>query len=81
MHGLQLELVEREAGSQNTWSSDGLSPEVAIKGFAGAVLYSTNPKATIETLTETMGLSQLTEEDNVARLTTEGSSGHTTMSH
>lgn len=77
VHGLQLELVEREAGSQNTWSSDGLSPKVAIKGFAGAVLFSTNPEATIETLTGTMGLNQLSEEDNVVRLTTEGPSGHT----
>ena len=42
-HGLHLELVEREAGETNTWSFGDVTPEVAIKGFGGAILLSTQP--------------------------------------
>ncbi|WP_161878002.1 ring-cleaving dioxygenase [Alkalibacterium sp. MB6] len=68
VHGLKLELVEREAGKPNTWSNSGLSPDVAIKGFGGATLYSLNPQGTIQTLTETMGLEKIGEENGLVRL-------------
>lgn len=42
--GLRIELVEREAGPRSTWSFAGVTAEHAIKGFGGAVLYSTNPE-------------------------------------
>lgn len=77
VHGLKLELVEREAGPLNSWSTHGISEEKAIKGFSGAVLYSANPEATIQTLTDTMGLSRLTEEGSVVRLKAIGDLGNT----
>ena len=43
-HGLHLEIVEREEGELNTWSFGEVTPEVAIKGFGGATLLSTQPK-------------------------------------
>lgn len=75
VHGLKLELVEREAGPVNTWSND-ISSEVAIKGFGGAVLYSHNPEATIETLTDTMGLTRFKEENGIVRLKAAGELGN-----
>lgn len=77
VHGLKLELVEREAGPLNSWSTHGISEEKAIKGFSGAILYSANPEATIQTLTDTMGLSRLTEEGSVVRLKAIGDLGNT----
>ncbi|HLS54398.1 MAG TPA: VOC family protein, partial [Tissierellaceae bacterium] len=52
-HGLKIELVERDEANENQWSISGIGPDVAIKGFAGAVLYSIKPyetAATLETL-------------------------------
>ena len=75
-HGLQLELVERAAGQLNNWSFGEVNPEVAIKGFGGAVLYSTDPASTIETLQETMGLEKVAEEDGLVRLQAYGDIGN-----
>lgn len=66
-HGLQLELVEREKGEQNTWTQGDVTPEVAIKGFGGAILLSTNPEKTGETLQNVMGLEKVGEEDDLIR--------------
>lgn len=77
VHGLKLELVETETGEANTWSNYGLSPEVAIKGFAGAVLYSLKPADTVNTLIETMGLTKVGEENGLVRLKSEGTIGNT----
>ncbi|WP_461610961.1 ring-cleaving dioxygenase [Cytobacillus kochii] len=65
-HGLHLELVEREAGDKNTWTFNGITPDVAVKGFAGAVLYSSNGGKTGE-LIETMGLTKVAEEGAFVR--------------
>ena len=43
-HGLHIELVEREEGELNNWSFGEVTPEVAIKGFGGAVLLSAHPQ-------------------------------------
>lgn len=75
-HGLQLELVEREEGQQNNWIFGEVTPEVAIKGFGGAVLYSTDPNSTIETLQETMGLEKVAEENGLVRLKAYGEIGN-----
>lgn len=75
-HGLQLELVERAEGQPNKWTFGEVTPEVAIKGFGGAVLYSTDPEATIETLQETMGLEKVVEEDGLTRLKAYGDIGN-----
>ena len=58
-HGLHLELVEREDGENNTWSFGEVTSEVAIKGFGGAILHSTHPEKTAETLEYVMGLKKI----------------------
>lgn len=76
-HGLHIELVEREEGEQNDWTFGSVTPEVAIKGFAGATLYSTNPIATERTLTEVMGLEKIAEEGDYIRFRSSASIGNT----
>ncbi|GIN85311.1 ring-cleaving dioxygenase mhqO [Heyndrickxia sporothermodurans] len=65
-HGLHLELVEREAGNNNSWSFNGVTPEVAIKGFGGAVLYSSQPSETAKLL-EKLGLEKINEDGEYSR--------------
>ncbi len=66
-HGLQLEIVEREAGEPNTWKVDGIHPDAAIKGFGGATLLSSRPEKTAELLENIMGLEKVGEEDGLIR--------------
>ncbi|VEF46881.1 glyoxalase/bleomycin resistance protein [Bacillus freudenreichii] len=66
-HGLQLEIVEREAGEKNTWAFDGIHPDVAIKGVGGATLLSSRPKKTAELLENIMGLEKVGEEGELIR--------------
>lgn len=77
VHGLQLELVEREQGELNQWTFGGVTPDVAIKGFAGAVLYSVNPLQTMKTLENVMGLESVAEEVDFVRFKTSGDIGNT----
>ncbi|MBO1004691.1 ring-cleaving dioxygenase [Pseudogracilibacillus auburnensis] len=67
-HGLLLELVEREVGEENEWTNQDITKEEAIKGFAGAVLYSANPDRTIQVLENVMGLKKVGTENEVTRL-------------
>lgn len=76
-HGLHLELVERAEGADNEWTISDVTPDVAIKGFAGATLYSTNPEATERTLTEVMGLEKVAEEGDYRRFTSSADIGNT----
>lgn len=76
VHGLKLELVERDAGKANTWNTDGISKEFAIKGFGGATLYSVHPEETMKTLTEVMGLEKIGEEDDLVRFQASGEIGN-----
>lgn len=66
-HGLHLELVARAEGEQNNWTFGEVTPEVAIKGFGGATLYSRKPKETAETLTNVMGLELVGTEGDYTR--------------
>lgn len=66
-HGLHLELVEREAGETNTWTTGEITPQFAIKGFAGATLYSTNPSETAKLVEEIMGLEVVGQEGDYIR--------------
>ena len=66
-HGLHIELVERVEGKQSEWSFGGVSPEVAIKGFGGATLYSGSPEQTADVLTEVMGLELESREGDYIR--------------
>ncbi len=75
-HGLKLELVERSGGKLNHRTFGDITPEVAIKGFGGAVLYSTNSEKTLNTLKETMGLNQINENDESIRFQSSGDIGN-----
>lgn len=66
-HGLKLELVEREGGNKNTWTVDDINPDVAIKGFAGAVFYSHNPRATASVMESILGFERIGEEGGFIR--------------
>ncbi|MEH7381101.1 ring-cleaving dioxygenase [Bacillus sp. JJ1533] len=66
-HGLHLEIVEREEGEINTWTFGDVTPEVAIKGFGGATLFSAKPDKTAELLEKVMGLEKVDEEGDFIR--------------
>lgn len=76
-HGLQLEIVEREAGEQNTWTFGKVTPDVAIKGFGGATLLSAQPAQTAQLLEEVMGLEKVGEEGGLTRFESYGDIGNT----
>ncbi|WP_151733600.1 ring-cleaving dioxygenase ['Paenibacillus yunnanensis' Narsing Rao et al. 2020] len=65
--GLRIELVERAEGTPSAWSFGGVPVEHAIKGFGGAVLYSTDPEHTADTLTRTLGLQKIAEGNGYIR--------------
>lgn len=67
LHGLHLEIVEREEGEMNTWTFAGVTPEVAIKGFGGATLFSAQPNKTAELLEKVMGLELVDQEGDYIR--------------
>lgn len=73
--GLSLELVEREGGPKSSWSVDDLTPETAIKGIGGAVLFSSHWKETKKAL-ELMGLTFIGEDVNYARFQSTGPFGN-----
>ncbi len=66
-HGLKLELVEREEGPLNTFEFNGVTKDVAIKGFGGAVLYSGSPRKTADLLESGLGFEKIAEEDMYLR--------------
>lgn len=66
-HGLEIELVEREEGDNSQWSFGGVTSDVAIKGFGGAVLFSADPEKTAELLENVLGLEQAGEEGEYIR--------------
>jgi glyoxalase family protein len=74
--GLQLELVERIEGVNSEWSFSGVPVDKAIKGFGGAILYSVNATATIQTLEQVMGLAKVGEEAGYARFKAAGDLGN-----
>lgn len=75
-HGLQLELVAKETGAANPHVFNGVTPEHAIKGFAGAVLYSTAPAETAAALENAMGLEKIGEENDLVRYQATGDIGN-----
>jgi glyoxalase family protein len=66
-HGLHLEIVERKEGKSNTWTFGGITKDVAIKGFGGATLLSTQPEKTAELLEQVMGLAKVGKEGDIIR--------------
>ena len=75
-HGLHLEIVERQQGEANTWEMGDITSEVAIKGFGGATLYTTNAEKTIELLETVMGFERVGEETDLMRLRATGELGN-----
>lgn len=67
IHGLKLEIVERKNGGKSNWIVDDITEEVAIKGFAGAVLYSASPHDTAATLEKLLGLEKVGVEGEYIR--------------
>lgn len=76
VHGLKLELVERKDGPKSKWSSHGIDQDLAIKGFGGAVLYSSSPKDTAYTLEHIFGLEKIGEEGDYIRFKAYGNIGN-----
>ncbi|TKI68073.1 ring-cleaving dioxygenase [Lysinibacillus mangiferihumi] len=66
-HGLHIELVARAEGERNNWTFGEVTPEVAIKGFGGATLYSSHPQETEKVLVDVMGLEKIATEGDYAR--------------
>ncbi len=64
---MHIELVEREAGELNNWSFGEVTPEVAIKGFGGAVLYLHSLKKQLNCSEHIMGLEKIGEEGEFVR--------------
>jgi glyoxalase family protein len=74
--GLKLEIVEREQGALSQWSFGGVPTDRAIKGFGGAVLYSTAPDKTSQLLEQVMGLTKVGQEGAYARFKSFGDLGN-----
>ncbi|MGG0655476.1 ring-cleaving dioxygenase [Rummeliibacillus pycnus] len=66
-HGLHLEIVERREGENNQWAYGDITPDVAIKGFGGATLFSTQPNKTADLLGKVLGLEVIGEEGEFIR--------------
>ncbi|MFF2448894.1 ring-cleaving dioxygenase [Neobacillus sp. NPDC058068] len=75
-HGLHLEIVEREEGEINNWTFGDVTPEVAIKGFGGATLLSTQPNKTADLLEKVMGLELVGKEGDLARFSSTAEIGN-----
>lgn len=74
--GLQLEIVERADGAPSGWAFGGVPIEHAIKGFGGAVLYSTAPDKTAHLVEHVMGLQKIGQEGGYARFRSFGDIGN-----
>lgn len=75
--GIQLELTERDEGPANPWNFGGVGADHAIKGFGGAVLYSSQPHKTTHVLENILGLECMGQEKEFLRFKSEGSIGNT----
>ncbi|MFS0862916.1 ring-cleaving dioxygenase [Fredinandcohnia sp. 179-A 10B2 NHS] len=75
VHGLQLEIVERDESNKSSWEFGEITSDVAIQGFAGATLYSSSPEDTGELLL-TMGLEKIGEEGDFIRFRSIGDIGN-----
>ncbi|AZN42644.1 ring-cleaving dioxygenase [Paenibacillus albus] len=74
--GLRLEIVEREEGPLSQRSFGGIPADKAIKGFGGAVLFSTKAAKTMDVLVNTLGLKKVGEDGEYARFQAFGEIGN-----
>jgi glyoxalase family protein len=73
--GLLLELVEQEEGPNNSWGD--IEAKYAIKGLAGAILYSNNPSRTADLLEAIFGMEMVAKNEEYIRFKTEAPLGNT----
>ncbi|MNH90789.1 putative ring-cleaving dioxygenase MhqO [compost metagenome] len=74
--GLRLEIVERTEGPNSQWEWGNITADQAIKGFGGAILYSTAPEETGKLLEQVMGLQKLGQEGSYTRYQASGELGN-----
>ncbi|RDW16252.1 ring-cleaving dioxygenase [Oceanobacillus chungangensis] len=65
--GLQIEMVERDADTGNSWSTEEIKPEQAISGFGGATLFSAQPNQTADVLENIFGMDFVNQEGDYLR--------------
>ncbi len=75
-HGLNNELVERAQGKLSAYSTSSIAESNAIKGFAGAVLFTKNPESTLDLLENIFDLVRSSEDEDYVRLQGEGEFGN-----
>lgn len=73
--GLPLAIMEDEQSGKSGWAPDGISEHEAITGMKGVLLYSYDPQATIQLLTESLGYTKAAVEDQIVRLTSSAAIG------
>lgn len=75
--GLPIELVERDISPQNTSTTNEIKEEHAIQGFAGAILYSTQPLKTAAVLENVLGMKLIEKSEQYVRFKTSALIGNT----
>lgn len=73
--GIQNELVETNMGKTNTYEFNGVSKNEAIKGFYGALIYSTNFKKSKDFFESFLKMKLIKEDDSYYRFEMEQETG------
>lgn len=74
--GLRAEIVARSEGKDSAWVFGGIPADKAIKGFGGAVLFSTSPVHTTALLENVMGMERVGEDVGYIRFKAFGDIGN-----
>ncbi|KAF1679943.1 MULTISPECIES: ring-cleaving dioxygenase [Bacillus] len=72
---LPLAIMEDVNSGSSEWTPDGISTHEAITGMKGVLLYSYDPQATIQLLTESLGYIKAAQEGQIVRLTSSAAIG------
>lgn len=71
-HNLNIELVEKNWGKANSYAVDDITPETAIQGFAGAIIYSHRPANTLHFFEDVLNWPVVDEDAVYTRLQAPG---------
>ncbi|WP_055109683.1 ring-cleaving dioxygenase [Paenibacillus ihumii] len=74
--GLLIDLVERAEGPESTWSFGGVPQKYAIKGFGGALLFSSDSQSTARVLELILDMKRIGEEEGLIRYQAAGDLGN-----
>ncbi|MFD3261136.1 ring-cleaving dioxygenase [Paenibacillus lentus] len=74
--GLLIDLVERAEGPASTWSFGGVPLQYAIKGFGGALLFSSDSASTAGVLELILDMKRVAEEEGLIRYQATGDLGN-----